>query len=304
MFYSIHLLLQEGKEWYLMDSAWVASWLAYVHLDVYKAPCPGPCRNNRLIEWDPELKKYTGRFGLQMAVKNRGGDYRRVSKETWLKFKEFYPESGPAITMYFQPSALNESGNYDTSTWTILDPPPPPEDPTVKKKKKKKGVGEDTPLLPNAAEAGAGAGRESGVSDADDDGALGRDSAATESKSDRDPPASSSAGKPLKPGAGAGAGAGAAGGSALYHADSDDDEFGPGEVPGLTAAGVPTAATKNQPRVNYEQARRTSSSDSTGRGRGPQGQRGSLVSQSTRLGMCMSCVFAEAHLFVVVLIAQ
>ncbi len=95
-----------------MDSAWIAQWLAYVHFDKDFAPSPGPCRNERLLAWNSEESKYTGRFGLFMAVKERGGDYRRVSKETWDKFCSFYPGSGPTISFELDPVILNASGEW------------------------------------------------------------------------------------------------------------------------------------------------------------------------------------------------
>jgi hypothetical protein len=119
-----------------MDSTWIASWLAYVHSDKNFAPAPGPCSNRRLITYDFTEKKYVGRTGLIMARNDFGGDYRRVSKEVWEKFKEYYPESGPAITMVFELKDKNEKGFYDTSKWHILDVVEPPEDAGKKKKKK------------------------------------------------------------------------------------------------------------------------------------------------------------------------
>lgn len=119
-----------------MDSAWIASWLAYVQFDRKAAPAPGPCNNRRLITYDYSEKRYVGRSGLIMARKDFGGDYRRVSKEVWELFCEYYPGSGPTITMVFELAEKNEKGFYDTSKWTILDPPPAPEDATIKKKKK------------------------------------------------------------------------------------------------------------------------------------------------------------------------
>lgn len=124
--------------WYIVDSAWIASWLAYVHFDTAIAPAPGPCRNDRLLAWSDDESKYIGRFGLFMAVKNRAGDYRRVSKPTWDKFCSFYPGSGPSITMELSKETMNETGIYDTSKWNVVDPPPPPEK-THKKKKKRFG---------------------------------------------------------------------------------------------------------------------------------------------------------------------
>jgi len=46
-------------------------------------------------EWKP-------RGELVMASKASMGDYRRVSKEVWNKFCEYYPGSGPEINMAFK----------------------------------------------------------------------------------------------------------------------------------------------------------------------------------------------------------
>jgi hypothetical protein len=132
-----HVDDESGKEWYAMDTAWIASWLAYAHGDKSVAPAPGPCRNNRLLAFDYVEGKWKGRFGLWMAKKEQEGDFRRVSKEVWEQFVAYYPGSGPAISMEYDPSKVDASGVYDTSTWVIHDPPPPPEDAAQKKKKKK-----------------------------------------------------------------------------------------------------------------------------------------------------------------------
>lgn len=92
-------------------------------------PAPGPCKNHRLIVWDDELKKWVGRPGILMATSSREGDYRRVTKETWLKFCEFYPGCEPTIKMIFHPDELNSVGQYPLETFEILDPPEPPLEP-------------------------------------------------------------------------------------------------------------------------------------------------------------------------------
>lgn len=122
-----------------MDTAWLAAWLAFVHLDKLNAPAPGPCRNNRLIEWDAVQGKYVGRHGLMMSSKNWAGDFRRVSRETWLKFNEFYPDSGPAITIEYNPTMNNGEETYIGKHFVILDPPPAPKV-TISKSKKKKAL--------------------------------------------------------------------------------------------------------------------------------------------------------------------
>lgn len=121
-----------------MDSAWIASWLAYVHFDMQVAPAPGPCYNHRLITYDYADKKYVFRFALQMAIQDRGGDYRRVSPEVWAKFKEFYPESGPAISMVFKASEKRNDGFYDPALFTVEDAVPPPADANDEEKANKK----------------------------------------------------------------------------------------------------------------------------------------------------------------------
>lgn len=132
------LSIQDGKTWYIMDSAWITSWLAHVHYDPQNAPAPGPCNNRRLIAYDYADRKYVFRFAMQMAVKDRAGDYRRVSAEVWNKFKEYYPQSGPAITMQFFAKDRQKSGFYDPSCFNILDTVEPPEDANDDEKQQKK----------------------------------------------------------------------------------------------------------------------------------------------------------------------
>lgn len=118
---------EDGKMWFIMDAPWVESWLFYVRNDP-NSPRPGPCINNRLLEWKEDIKKWAPRKNLAMAVNMRSGDYRRVSEETWLAFKSLYPGSGPAMTMiYTYEDKYKDNGYYSTSDWIILDPPKSPE---------------------------------------------------------------------------------------------------------------------------------------------------------------------------------
>jgi hypothetical protein len=98
---------EEEVSWYVMDAAWIRSWFAYVHhesdnLKEDTAPNPGPCRNERLLHPDFESRTWLPRERLVMASKKRGGDYRRVSRKTWERFREIYPRSGPTITTIFK----------------------------------------------------------------------------------------------------------------------------------------------------------------------------------------------------------
>lgn len=62
-----------------------------------------------------------------MTNELRGGDYRRVTKETWDAFVKLYPGSGPAITMVYNYDVkCHSSGYYPTEEFIIIDPPPNP----------------------------------------------------------------------------------------------------------------------------------------------------------------------------------
>jgi len=74
-----------------------------------------------------------------MAHKNCAGDFRRISRETWQKFKEFYPESGPSITMEFFAIMNNGEETNIGRHFTVLDPPPAPVV-TISKTHKKKAL--------------------------------------------------------------------------------------------------------------------------------------------------------------------
>jgi hypothetical protein len=133
-------------------------------LDKYNSPCPGPCRNNRLIEWDPVESKFVGRRGLVMSSKNCAGDFRRASKETWLKFKEFYPESGPTITMVYNSTMASVEETYIGRHFVILDPPPAPQIKISESRKKKAQI---AALI--AAQEAAAAAKVAGSGSKDDD---------------------------------------------------------------------------------------------------------------------------------------
>jgi hypothetical protein len=186
-----------------MDSTWIASWLAYVHFDKRFAPAPGPCNNKRLITYDYQEKKYVGRTGLIMARNDFGGDYRRVSKEVWELFKEYYPESGPAITMTFELKEKNEKGFYDTSKWNILDFVEPPPDQNGKKKKKLVNI-----ALPISLKSNKKAGGSQPVEDPD---AKDSTNLLTSTSTTADAPNSNTIGSALQ------------GQDGEYMVDSDDD---------------------------------------------------------------------------------
>jgi len=122
---------EDEKPWFIMDTVWVQSWLCYVYLEMDTAPCPGPCRNDRLLEKNKETGELLpkARPGMIMAVKERAGDYRRVTEEVWREFQKLYPGSGPEISTFFVideevDDPHKKDGLYDTSSWTVvLDAP-------------------------------------------------------------------------------------------------------------------------------------------------------------------------------------
>lgn len=113
---------EEGKIWYIMDSAWITSWLAYVQFNKDVSPAPGPCKNHRLLVPDFENSCWKAKPNLVMATtgKKTLGDYRRVSREVWENFCIYYPGCGPEIktTFTFDP-ARQLTGLYPTDTWEI-----------------------------------------------------------------------------------------------------------------------------------------------------------------------------------------
>lgn len=123
------------KTWCIVDNVWLAAWLDYVHRNRWHAAAPGPCINNRLIRWDDSAQRYIGRPGLVMAsAVSPGGDYRRISEETWSKFKEFYPSSGPKIELDLDPQHPLVEQRYPDH-FRIVDPPQSPQ-----KKVRKQGL--------------------------------------------------------------------------------------------------------------------------------------------------------------------
>ena len=55
-----------------------------------------------------------------MATEKQTGDYRRVSKDVWIKFSEYYKNSGPTIKATFALDPISKSnGIFDTSSWDI-----------------------------------------------------------------------------------------------------------------------------------------------------------------------------------------
>jgi len=91
-----------------------------------------------------------------MSSKNCAGDFRRISRETWQKFKEFYPESGPSITLEFYATMVSAEETNIGQHFVVLDPPPAPVvavSKTLKKKAIKAAKAEEADRA--AAEAAA-----------------------------------------------------------------------------------------------------------------------------------------------------
>lgn len=52
-----------------------------------------------LLDYDPETGQWTPKSHLTAASSSSAGSYRRVNKEVWDLYAQWYPESGPAITV-------------------------------------------------------------------------------------------------------------------------------------------------------------------------------------------------------------
>jgi hypothetical protein len=92
---------EDGKIWYIINSAWVQAWLLYVHSNKNINPNPGPCRNDCLLTPAEDNSIWVPKENLIMGRKEIPGDYRRISKECWEIYCELYPGSGPAIYVEF-----------------------------------------------------------------------------------------------------------------------------------------------------------------------------------------------------------
>ncbi len=97
------------QEWYIMDALWVELWLAYIYVDKDQ-PAPGPCNNYRLIHPNFDKDVWEGRIDMRLSKGEKGGDYRRVNKQTWDTYKKYYPGSGPEIKIT---EKLNTDGSID-----------------------------------------------------------------------------------------------------------------------------------------------------------------------------------------------
>ena len=83
--------------WYIVDAAWLSSWLYFTHYDKFVSPCPGPCRNDDLITYSFTLERWIPKPNLILSTKDKPGHYCKVNKEVWNLFYECYDHSGPAI---------------------------------------------------------------------------------------------------------------------------------------------------------------------------------------------------------------
>uniref|UniRef100_A0A7S1UJU2 DUSP domain-containing protein n=1 Tax=Phaeomonas parva TaxID=124430 RepID=A0A7S1UJU2_9STRA len=85
-----------GDPWFIVEAAWVTSWLAYVHVEAGISPRPGPIYNMGLLHFD-EDGKFVARKNLRADSGNHRGHFRAVKPAVWKAYVDFYPESGPFI---------------------------------------------------------------------------------------------------------------------------------------------------------------------------------------------------------------
>lgn len=97
-----------NKEWCVVASDWVNAWLLYVHTNKGVSPAPGPCSNLGLLQPNEDGTFWIPRSGLVLGDKNKTGDYRRISRESWEIYCELYPGSGPLITTRLTSEEIKE----------------------------------------------------------------------------------------------------------------------------------------------------------------------------------------------------
>lgn len=95
-----------GSDWYIIETAWLNSWLAFAHYSDGISPAPGACDNTRLLVENHELCVWEPKEDLVMATAARGGHYRRISQQAWETFVKLYPGSGPPIVSNFKGVSL------------------------------------------------------------------------------------------------------------------------------------------------------------------------------------------------------
>lgn len=66
------------------------------------SPAPGPLKNQCLLVPNYDKKRFEPRPDLVMFRNGNQGHYKRISKEMWDIYCEFYPDSGPEIKMFFK----------------------------------------------------------------------------------------------------------------------------------------------------------------------------------------------------------
>lgn len=92
---------EDGKIWCIIDTSWLNTWLTYVHTNKNINPRPSACRNDNLLSKQSSHRRRLPKNDLVMASADRKGHYRRISVECWNIFCEYYPGSGPKITVAF-----------------------------------------------------------------------------------------------------------------------------------------------------------------------------------------------------------
>ena len=110
----------DDKIWYIIDSSWLKSWLAYVQYsssDDYNFPNPGPCNNRRLLIDNIDYTGWIQKPSIKCTTSNFAGDYRRISEDVWYKFCKYYTGSGPEITC--KTIKDEKTGNFSYSEWNI-----------------------------------------------------------------------------------------------------------------------------------------------------------------------------------------
>jgi hypothetical protein len=121
-----------GKEWTIIDKAWMYHWLRFVWDKTGTAHAPGPVSNRELLklEWDMDQSTFDAVGldpGTAVRIIPRSGleakeDYRRISTGVWKAFMDLYG-GGPPIVVNAAKGVSREEmliGLEDTSKWSVV----------------------------------------------------------------------------------------------------------------------------------------------------------------------------------------
>jgi hypothetical protein len=120
-----------GKEWAIIDKAWMYQWLNFVWDETKTVHAPPPVSNKELLklEWDMAKSLYDegGDPGTALRIVVKDGikvkeNYRRISTGVWEAFMDLYGGGPPIVATSAKGVPMEEmlTGLQDTSKWSVV----------------------------------------------------------------------------------------------------------------------------------------------------------------------------------------